>query len=739
MIKRYFLLTTEYPPFYGGGIATYCRHTVKMLTERGVEVTVILPDEGLEGSLSLEERGNLRVFRFKPGGELYNYLGWLLGLSYQFSEVVKKLIEKEGLPDVIEAQDYLGISYYLLQRKYALESPFKDLKVIITLHTPKFICDLYDEAPLYKFPEYTVGEAEKWCIKAGDGVISPSEYLKRELQRFPELKDVEIEVIRNPYQIEGSNFPTEDKRELLFVGRLEKIKGIIELIEYMRNLWQEGWEIPLYLIGGDTWFYTKGRWMSEWLKEKYGYYFKEGFLIYEGKLPSEELKKRLCERAKMGVVPSLVESFNYVTLELIENGVIPIVSDRVGISEILGEKGLIFMLDNFNSFREKLLFAIKAGDGELKELREYYLKQVEAFCGYPTVFESKMRYLENVLYKEKKKIYPFLREYRTNEVSKENQADNEEKGLLSIVIPYYNLGELLFETLKSVEESTYPQKEIIVVNDASTDPKSLEVLKELEESRKDIKIIHKERNEGLALARNTGAFFAKGEYICFLDADDLVEKDYFEKAIEILKTYENVSFVGCWLEYFEGSQGFWITFNPEFPYILFHNSINSQGCVIRKRDFLNFGLNDPRMKYGMEDYDMVINLLKHGKRGVVIPRVLFKYRVRKDSMLRQFNPYTYLYLYKLLTERHKELYACYGSELFNLQNANGPAFMIDNPGWESFLWWKVLRGEVSARVSSVEEIVIPQELKEFLKKLWGKRWFRVSAKMGMRFLKKILK
>lgn len=49
--------------------------------------------------------------------------------------------------------------------------------------------------------------------------------------------------------------------------------------------------------------------MSEWLKEKYSYYFKEGFLIYEGKLEPEELKERLRSRAKMGVIPSLLKIF----------------------------------------------------------------------------------------------------------------------------------------------------------------------------------------------------------------------------------------------------------------------------------------------------------------------------------------------------------------------------------------------------------------------------------------------
>lgn len=744
-LKKYFLLTTEFPPFYGGGIATYCQHTVKMLTERGHEVTVILPDKNLEKESEIEEReANLRVLKFKPGGEYYRYLGWFFGLSYHFSEVVKRLIEEEGLPDIIEAQDYLGIAYYLLQRKYALERPFRELKVLITLHTPKFICDLYNEAPSYKFPEYTVGEAEKWCIKAADGVISPSEYLRRELKRFSEFKEVEIAVIRNPYKMAQLwNFPKEGK-EVVFVGRLERRKGILELIEYMKTLWKEGWEIPLYLIGGDTWFYPKGMWMSQWLKKKYEPYFKEGFIIYVGKLPPKDLKERLRKNAKVGITPSLIEAFGYVILEFIETGVIPLVSNSGGMIEIIEKRGFIFNHGDESSFKEALKKIITMEEEALEELRDHYFEQAQRLCSYERVYEEKMSYLEKISQSGKRSIYPFLREIKlekreSKDISEKTDEKEEVKDLLSIVIPYYNLGELLLETLKSVEESSYPLKEIIIVNDASSDPKSLEILRMLEESNKDLKIIHKPKNEGLALARNTGAMEARGEFLAFLDADDLVEREYFEWAIKILKEYSNISFVGCWLEYFEGSKGIWLTLNPEFPYILFHDSLNSQGLIIRRRDFLKYGLNDPKMKYGMEDYDMVINLLKNGKRGVVIPKTLFKYRVRKESMLRQFTPYTYLYLYNLLVEKHKDLYQLFGPELFNLQNANGPAFMIDNPTWESFLWYRVI--EKKEREERIEDISvnIPYEYKEALKTLWNKKWFRLSAKLAFKVFKKFLK
>jgi GT2 family glycosyltransferase len=126
-------------------------------------------------------------------------------------------------------------------------------------------------------------------------------------------------------------------------------------------------------------------------------------------------------------------------------------------------------------------------------------------------------------------------------------------------------------------------------------------------------------NLGLSAARNRRSMEAKGEYLAFLDADDKVAPNYYEKAIDILGQKSNVHFVGCWVQYFGDSKGKWPSFTPEPPFILYHNMINSSSLVYKKESFLNHGLNDTRFLYGMEDYDSVINLIKNGCYGVVIP------------------------------------------------------------------------------------------------------------------------
>lgn len=106
--------------------------------------------------------------------------------------------------------------------------------------------------------------------------------------------------------------------------------------------------------------------------------------------------------------------------------------------------------------------------------------------------------------------------------------------MISIIIPVYNAAEYLEETVQSVLNQDYREFEIILVNDGSKD-NSLEICQKLKDSDERIKIINQD-NSGVSTARNNGMNAAKGEYVLFIDADDLLEKDMlstlYNKAIE---------------------------------------------------------------------------------------------------------------------------------------------------------------------------------------------------------------
>ena len=110
-----------------------------------------------------------------------------------------------------------------------------------------------------------------------------------------------------------------------------------------------------------------------------------------------------------------------------------------------------------------------------------------------------------------------------------------EKNLVSIIVPVYNAEKFIEETIKNIEAQTYTNWELILVNDKSKD-KSAEIIEKYCSSK--IKLINLEENSGPTKARNEGLYIAKGQYICFLDADDLWENEKLKKQIEFMKEKE---------------------------------------------------------------------------------------------------------------------------------------------------------------------------------------------------------
>ncbi len=107
------------------------------------------------------------------------------------------------------------------------------------------------------------------------------------------------------------------------------------------------------------------------------------------------------------------------------------------------------------------------------------------------------------------------------------------RNLVSIVVPVYNAEKFLNETINSVLNQTYFNWELLLINDCSSD--NSKSIYEKYKSDKRIKWFDQEKNGGAALARNKGIEISKGDFLCFLDADDLWEKEKLEKQVKFIK------------------------------------------------------------------------------------------------------------------------------------------------------------------------------------------------------------
>jgi glycosyltransferase involved in cell wall biosynthesis len=202
---------------------------------------------------------------------------------------------------------------------------------------------------------------------------------------------------------------------------------------------------------------------------------------------------------------------------------------------------------------------------------------------------------------------------------------------VSVIIPCYNSGEYLMEAVNSAKAYNDSNYEIIIVDDGSTDPTTVELLSRLNNGV--CRVFHQE-NQGPAAARNAGVRESQGEFLLFLDSDNRIRPSYIPRALEILRSNAKIGVVYANPSFFGDSTI--PRFQPQ-PFdlgsILFGNYID-MCAVVRKRAWEDGnGFDENRILIGHEDWDFWINLGLKGWGFYYIDDVLFDYRIRENSLL----------------------------------------------------------------------------------------------------------
>ena len=158
--------------------------------------------------------------------------------------------------------------------------------------------------------------------------------------------------------------------------------------------------------------------------------------------------------------------------------------------------------------------------------------------------------------------------------------------LVSIIVPCYKQAEYLAETLDSVSAQTYYNWECVIVNDGSPD-KTEDVVKKYIAVDDRYKYFWKE-NEGVAKARNYGIMNSIGEYILPLDADDLIEPTYVEKAVDWFLRNPKTKLVYCCADRFGTEHGYWNLEPYKYEQFIWRNCIFCT-AMYRRTDYNQTG------------------------------------------------------------------------------------------------------------------------------------------------------
>src|SRR5260370_18343739 len=205
--------------------------------------------------------------------------------------------------------------------------------------------------------------------------------------------------------------------------------------------------------------------------------------------------------------------------------------------------------------------------------------------------------------------------------------------LVSVIIPCFNYGKYLSDALASALSQTYKHLEIVIVDDGSTDPETLEVLDSIQHDR--VRIIH-QSNQGLAQSRNNGAAATRGDYLLFLDADDRLESNAVAILLYTLLRNSSAAYAYPDQRFFVDEELVWTpqAFNV---YDLLWSNHPSVCSLIRRGAFNDAAGYRSELLYGYEDWEFWVRLSSKGHYGISVRAPVFEHRRHGITMTHRAN------------------------------------------------------------------------------------------------------
>lgn len=208
----------------------------------------------------------------------------------------------------------------------------------------------------------------------------------------------------------------------------------------------------------------------------------------------------------------------------------------------------------------------------------------------------------------------------------------------SIVIPAYNAEKFIETALKSVVDQSYKNFEIIIIDNGSIDGTKNIIDKIISNNTNiSIKLIILNPNKGISKARNIGILNSTGDYISFLDADDVWYKNKLEKVKNVIDDNPEVDVIWHWENHVSSTfrkEVKYKSINNEKPYedLLFNNNrLSTSATSVRRASINNIGGFSPKYIAGEEDYDCWLRLAREKSKFYLIKEALGEFRIYDGS------------------------------------------------------------------------------------------------------------
>lgn len=635
---RICLVSRELYPVIGGGIAPIVSAAARQLSEIA-EVVVVSSGAHREAYERLRaasdprvlpEDVDLRWVEEPENGEFGGFMHYMHAYSSRVHDVLRGVYGERG-PDVIEFCDYLGEGFVTIQARHTMAAWLRDTLVCVRLHTTTEFCAVLDGYVDGEFVTEALFEAERYCLRRADRLLwSGGDVLDSYRRYYGAGALAEGVLIPDAFLDETGGYVPDDTGgpgpdgpvRLLYLGRAERRKGIHDLVRALIDTGREDWRLTL--IGGDTDTGPLGTSLMEQLRLTVG---DDPRVRFGAPVPRGAVGTLIREHDVV-VVPSRWECWPNVAREALQHNR-PILATPVGGLCGLVRPGISGWLAD--GIRRR---ALRDAVARVLDDPEGIVELIHA-RGPRGVFDELTdadRLREG--YRALAALAPGVGAPRAP-----RSPRSAPRPLVSVVVPYFRMEELIETTLDSVAAQTYPQIETIVVNDGSLRPEDHAVLARVAR-REGVQVIT-QANAGLGVARNFGISQASGDYILPLDSDDVIVPEFVARLVSVLEGDPDLAYVGTWVQYmdedgvpFGGDLGGYMPYGNWSSLIRRNNVGGVCTCLFRREIFdAGFDYDDELTSY--EDWLLMRELAAAGLWGAIVPERLFLYRVRTGSMMRK--------------------------------------------------------------------------------------------------------
>jgi glycosyltransferase involved in cell wall biosynthesis len=597
MKRRICIVSAEHSPY--GGIGGAMRRQAEVLAQRH-EVTFV---EGPEPSEALAA--------LSFAGEDHRNSAAVL-------EEIERAYAGREPPDYIEFCDYRAQGLVALQARRAGHEMLRETTIALRLSSTAELLALHDGTSTQP-GEALVAELEREQFRLADLLLWPGgDILELYRRHYAGLRLPPAIRVGRPFPRPEPPAPPEPSRpggplRILYAGRLQRLKGVLDLVEACLRLPSEDWQLTM--IGADTHTGPMGQSIRMTIETMCG---DDPRVSIEGPVSRPELRRRFSEHDLL-VVPSTFEVCANVALEAMSAG-LPVLATPVGGQTETVEPGVNGWLAA-GTGAEALLQALAA----LQEDRE----EVARVRASGQVFESFLRLTDPEAALD-------AYERVLGRAPGPPPRPRSPQPRVTAVVPYFRAHRYVEEAVGSLLRQSHRNLDVVLVDDGSFGPQD-GVLGELAGDPR-LRVVH-QLNRGDARARNLGIVLAEGEYLMMLDADNVLESEFVARALRLFAAEPELAYVTCWLR-FVGPGGEELDgrgYAPLGNRVLSPDEENWDGdttALMSRRALARLaGPYDPRASIHA-DWHLYRRLRERGEYGAVIPELLARYRVHPDSLLR---------------------------------------------------------------------------------------------------------